>query len=459
MGDLFASLTAAARALDAQRMGLDVVGQNIANVNSPGYTRRTVEFAPVPPYVRFSAGSGVDVVGVHAQRDALLERRVRVETSSERREAALADSLGVVELALGKAGTSIDSDLSAFFDAFATLSEDPTSAVARNEVQVQADGLATSFRNVAGRLDAARRDADTQIGGVVDEINSLVARVAALNETIATSTPEAALTPRDEQQLLVKQLSELVDVTVLQREDGGIDVSIGNGRPLVVGVTSYQVNGAATLAGGLTELTLGGFSITGEITSGKLGGLLEVRDVAVPAYQSQLDDLAYAVAEEVNTLHQAGYDRNGDPGGELFSFRAALTGHAGAASLIELNTAVAADPSLIAAAGIPESGDNQTARAIAQLRDQRVLGGGTATLNDAWGQIVYRVGRDVRNADAEQKSRSEIVNQVEALRDAVSGISLDEEASQMLRFQRAYEANARFFKAIDQTLDLLMQLH
>ncbi len=457
MSDLFSTLTTAARALEAQRLGLDVVGQNIANVNTPGYTRRVVDLAAVPPYIRLSAGGGVTATGIHAQRDLLIERRLRLETSAERREATVSEQVGVVELSLGKAGQSIDANLSAFFDAFATLAEEPTSAIARNEVQDRAQMLSASFRDISSNFNEARLDADAQLGAAVDEINDLAKRVRALNTTIATAAKELTLAPRDEQSQLVKRMSELVDVTVLERTDGGVDVSVGNGRPLVVGSSAYEID-MSIGASGYRDMVTGGFDLNDEITGGRLGGFLEIRDRMLPSYQAQLDELAYAVATEVNALHTSGFDLSGTAGTALFTFSPSVVGASGAASAIRFNPAIAADASLIVASGTTEAGGNTVARAIAATRDSRVLAGGTATLNDAWGQLVYRVGRDVSNAQAEQKNRSEIVNQVESLRDQVSGISIDEEASLMLRFQRAYEVNARYFRAVDQTLDVLLSL-
>jgi flagellar hook-associated protein 1 len=122
-----------------------------------------------------------------------------------------------------------------------------------------------------------------------------------------------------------------------------------------------------------------------------------------------------------------------------------------------VNPTVAADPRLVAAAGVANGGDNQGARAIAALREQGVLNGNTATLSDAWGQLVYRVARDTKGATDESASRKAIVDQVDALRDQVSGVSLDEEAMHLLKFQRAYEANARFFSVIDQTIGILLE--
>ena len=119
---------------------------------------------------------------------------------------------------------------------------------------------------------------------------------------------------------------------------------------------------------------------------------------------------------------------------------------------------VAADPSLVAAASIASPGDNQTARAMSALRDARVMSGNTATMNDAWGRIIYRAGTDSATAKSDVGSHNEIVQQMEGLRDATSGVSLDEEAMSMLKFQRAYEASAKFFTTINGALDTLMNM-
>ena len=123
-----------------------------------------------------------------------------------------------------------------------------------------------------------------------------------------------------------------------------------------------------------------------------------------------------------------------------------------------MNAAVAADPNLVVAAGVASAGDNQAARQIADLRDARVMFGSTATLHDAWGRLIYQAGTDTQVARQEQRSRGEIILQVEALRDSISGVSLDEEAANMIRFQRAYEANARFFTTVDESIETLINM-
>jgi flagellar hook-associated protein 1 FlgK len=443
--------------MEAQRIALDVTGQNIANVNTPGYTRRVVDFSAIPPSSQYSAGDGVVARDIRSQRDVLLERRLEQETMASSREAALAEALGVAELALGTGEASIDTRLSAFFDSFARLADNPTSPVARQDVALQGASLAAAFRDTADRLASARRDANTQLGAALDEINALASRIAVLNESLSTAANDPArLHIADQQGQLVRQLSELADVRVLQRPGGGIDIDIADGRPLVVGQTAYSLSGTATGPDGMLQITIEGADITGELTGGKAGGLLIARDGRIPAYLAQLDEQAYALAQTVNGIHAAGYDLGGATGQPFFAFSTTITPPAGSAGALIVDAAVSADPARIAAAGVALPGDNQVARAMADARDARVLAGGTATLGEAWGNLVYRVGRDVQSARQEASMRSEVTRQVEALRDQVSGVSLDEEAMNLMKFQRAYEANARFFRVIDQTLDMLL---
>jgi flagellar hook-associated protein 1 FlgK len=457
MSDLLSSLSSATRALEAQRMGLDVTGQNIANVNTPGYSRRVVDFAPVPPESNRSAGRGVDVVAVRAQRDLMIERRLQQELPAERREAAVAEALSIVEVALGDPGASVDAALNRYFDAFATLAQTPSSSVARQEVLLQGESVAATFRDMAGRIALSQRETDGQVRSLTQDVSALAAQISQLNDSIQRTGASSAgtLHLQDQQGELVRQLSEIIDVDVLHRADGGVDITIGNGRALVIGENDYPLT--ASTVGGVNRMFSAGVDVTAEISGGTLGGVIFTRDVLLPAYASDLDEIAYEFATQVNAVHAAGVGGDGGTGRDFFSFVPAIGGAAGAAGAIGVNVAVAADSRLIAAAGAGGPvGDNSTARDLAALRHERVFGG-TATLSDAWGQLVYRVGRDSQVAQDEQSSRQDIVSQVEALRDQVSGVSLDEEAMQLMRFQRAYEANARFFRAVDMTIDTMMQ--
>jgi flagellar hook-associated protein 1 FlgK len=449
----------AARALDAQRLGLDVAGQNVANVNTPGYARRTADFASVPAATSVNAGGGVEVQGIRTIRDRFLERRIEQEVPAEYREAALAEMLQVVEASLGRPGASVDAQLSELFGSFSRLADAPTSAVARDDVLNQAQQLARAFEDISARLVEAQQAADFRARTTVAEVNALANRIATLNLAYgATGGRTGALSLDDQQSTLIGQLSELIDIDVLERPGGGVDITIGQGRALVVGEHAFAIEARPLPPSGLSAMVVGGRDVTDEVTGGRLGGVLAARDTAIPEYIRRLDDLAYAVATEVNAVHATGFDLLGAAGGAFFTFALPPSGSAGAAAALRVDSALAADPRRIAAAGVAEAGDNAAARALAGLRDARVLDGGTATLVDGWSQLVYHVGRDTRASLDERESRGAIVRQVQSLREQVSGVSLDEEAAHLMKFQRAYEANARYFTVIDETLVTLLSL-
>ena len=454
VSNTFGVLSGTASALAAHRTGMEVAGQNIANASTPGYRRRVVDFAALAPVRPLDAGTGVEVVQIRAERDQLLEQPLFRERPALARESAIAEALGVVETALGDPGQSLDADLARFFDAFARLAEDPTGSTARQTVLTEGEQLAAAFRDMADRLASNRRDADSALRSHVTQVNALVARIATINRSLGTAATGQSLQLIDEQSEAVRELSELVDINVLDRQDGGIDVYFGAGRPLVIDGIAHQLTATPTGPSGRVVLSSNGTTVTTEITGGRVGGLIYVRDTLVPAYEARLDELALSVVTEVNTLHDAGFDVTGADAGLFFTTLASQTG---AAAAIAVDPTLAADSRLVAAASVAVAGDNQTARAIAGLRDARVLDGNQATMSDAWAQLVFTVGRDVQSAEQEQRTREGMVTQIETLQDAVSGVSLDEETLLLLRFQRAYEATARFFQAIEDTLDVLFQ--
>jgi flagellar hook-associated protein 1 FlgK len=461
MSGLFTMLRSAASALDAQRYGLDVTGHNIANVNTPGYSRRRVSLSEVAPPDVLTAGGGVRVDGVVAERNRFLERRIRNEFPAEQRQDALAEALSQVELGLADNGGAINDRLTAFFDAFARLADLPTSSTARQEVILRGRELGSAFRGASSSLTASQQELDAEVRATLDSINALATTIARLNEALGNLDPThpEALQLQDQVRHAVEELSKLTSIDALERPTGGFDVSIGSGRSLVVGTEVYALSAASRPVTGLADVVAAdGTVITTQIGGGRLKGTLDARDTLVPGYRTALDQLAYTVVTAVNTLHTGGYDSSGTAGQPFFQ---ALGTSTNAASLIDLNPALAADggETLVAASNDPTAaGDNGAARAVAALRDARLLAGGTATPTDYWSQIVYRVGRDTQAARDEHRTRAALVRQAESLRESASGVSLDEEAANLMRFQRAYEANARFFRSVDETLATLLRM-
>lgn len=450
---LFQSLASATSGMNAARLGLEVTGQNIANINTRGYSRRLLSLAEARPAGADEAGRGVEVLGIRAARDFFINARLGREGAGLAKDEAILNGVGMVEAAIGLPGESIDAKLTAFFDSFSNLAVDVTSAPARDNVVSQAQALAHSIGTMSRWFSTQQTDADAGVRNGVAQLNELATRLAQLNVGITTGGP-AVETLRDERDLVLSEMSELADVALVTRADGAIDVTVANGRALVVGGTAYAIEVSDTPPSGYASLSLHDANITGAITNGRLGGLIELRDAVMPRYHAGLDQLAYDLAGQVNALHVTGTDGDGNPGGNFFT---PLTTVAGAAQALEVDPAVVANSQLVAGSATSSAGDNQIAQAIAALRDNEFMSGGT-TPAGAWSAIVYEVGSDVSAARTASSTREQVMRQLQQLRDQAAGVSLDEEAAALIRYQRSYEASARYFTTIVDTLDTLLSL-
>ena len=242
MPGLFDSLQATARALEAQQYALETVGQNIANVNTPGYSRREVDLAEVAPTGKFSTG-GVTVAGVRANRDSFTERRLWNENPLDQQQRTLASLLGAAQNAVGAPGQALDADLTSFFDAFANLAQSPTSGPARQTLILQAQSLGVSFAQVSDQWTSLQRDIDQQVRSVVADINQYSKQIASLNATLAQAGGETSIvgqTVADQLHAAVDGLSGLIQIGVTTNPDGQVNISYSGGA-LVMGAHSYAL--------------------------------------------------------------------------------------------------------------------------------------------------------------------------------------------------------------------------
>jgi flagellar hook-associated protein 1 FlgK len=455
MSGLFDSLTSASHALDAQRMGLDVVGQNLANVNTPGYARRRLILGEVPPTDPSNAGRGVEVLQVQAQRDIFIENRLRNEQQGASFTDAQLQNLSSLQAGIGLPGQGLDASLAGLFDSFSALATDVTSVPARDAVVAQGKNVAQSFNTLAQRIQNAQLDADGNIRASVAEINDLAKQVAQLNGRITSANGSDVEALRDQRNVALSRLSELAGVTVTESSTGAVTVSVGPGNPLVVETDTFTLDMSPTTPSAMGRLSIGGVDITNQFNQWQIGGLLQVRDTILPGYMNKLDQMAYDIATQVNAVHSAGFDAAGNPAGDFFVQPGAV---AGAAAAMAVDPGVAANSQLVAGSLTGAAGDNQTATALAALRNQRVMSGGTATPSDAWGQFVYTVGADISSAQSQSDTHDQVVLQLQKLRDSASGVSMDEEAAWLMKYQRAYEASARYFTTVNSAIDTLMAM-
>jgi len=444
---LLNSLGAATSALDAQRRGLEITGRNMANLNAPGYARRTVTI------VTGEAGAGTSAQ-VTSTRDAALDTRYRRELQMAVTDRVVAEELRAIEGRVQSSGTSVDARLNAFFDAWSLLASQPSSTTARQGVVAEGRLLSSAFIDTQSAFTDARQGIDLRIRTGTDALNALASQLALTNDAVMTrrGDPDDLA---DRQAQLLEQMSELADIRVVMQADGTRDVTTSSGAVLVEGRSSSAIITEAGSDNGLAQLRLHGADITRDVTGGQLGGWLTVRDGQLPDYMTRLDALASSAEAAVNAAHEAGISATGAAGLPFFTRRAGVPS---AASAMQVNPELVGNPALVAASTTGTAGDNGTARAIAGLRTAAPVGGDGATVLESWSALVFAVGTDTQSAQARRDTRDAVMAQLAHLRDQAVGVSLDDEAAALMRYQRAFEANAQYFAAINDTLMTLMAL-
>ena len=310
--------------------------------------------------------------------------------------------------------------------------------------------LAGAFSHAANSLSTLQQNVDLSVSQSVSQINGLTSRIAKLNVEVASSvtTGQNAGSFIDQRQQLTNELSNLVDVSTIEAGDGTVTLTSSDGVPLVVGGLSFDLTSQADPATGLQHVFSQGTDVTSKISAGQLAGQLQVRDQELPAIKTSLDSLAAGLANSLNTQHQAGFDLQGAPGGTLFTPPPA--GGVGAAASFEV---AITDPSKIAASGGPapgSAGDNTNANALLALKDQSIINNQTPL--NFYSGLVFKIGNDVSFAQGNQQSGSQVLQQLQNLQGGVSGVSINEEAANLVRYQTAYSAAAHVASVIDSLL-------
>ncbi|MFF5232002.1 flagellar hook-associated protein FlgK [Dactylosporangium sp. NPDC000521] len=460
----FSGLNTALSALYAQRRALDITGQNIANVNTEGYSRQRVELTPVENVTepaRYSTssgvGDGVRITGVTRLHDEFMTNRTRAEHGLNEYLQAQKTVYANVEQALGEpSDTGLQAQLSEYWSAWSDVANRPGDTSARTQLLSRANTVAGSMRTTRANLEQLYSATREQLTADVNVVNQTTASVADLNTRIALAKvadmPTNELTDKRDQ--LVLRLSELTGATARPKEDGTTDVLLA-GAVLVQGDTARELvaSGSSAVDGRLLAPAKVTFSdgTAVSITTGRIASRLESLTTTVPDAVAGLDRVAGLLIQSVNTQHAQGWDITVVPpatvptpqqGGAFFSGTDART----------IGVAIT-DPTKVAASSTssnPFQGDNATA--LADLAK-----------NPAGADVQYRnyvvdVGIAAQTVNRRADAQQVIADDVTAAEQAGSGVSLDEEMTNMLQFQRAYEAAAKVISVVDSTLDSLINM-
>jgi len=447
--NLFSTLNTSYLGLIAQQNALQTTSHNVANANTPGFSRQkaimeTTTPLPYPSLQRSvgagQIGTGVMVGSIDRVRDAFLDTQVWRETaslSSWEEKQKLLEQIEVVFM------EPADSSLSGFFEdfwnAWQELSKNAESEAVRTALLESANNLTDSFNHIARQLNQMGIDLQTTVQNQVEEVNSLASQIAALNVQIESisitgDNPNDLLDRRD---LLLDELAKYTDFTVVKQNNNVIDIEV-DGRKLVEGKDyfewSYTLGNQVSWAADAEAINLKDGGI-----KGALDGIGLVND-----YKEKLDDVAQNLIEKINDQHTQGHDLNEDDGSDFFSFEEidgvneyALTMKV----LIE-------EADKIAAASVDEGKAGGTnALAIAQLRSD---------IEGDYQKIITALAVDAHQANRMVENQSSLVYQLENRRISVSGVSLDEEMVNLIQFQRAYQANSQAIRVVDELLDTLV---
>jgi len=448
---LFTTLQTSANSLAVVSQGLQLTEDNVANASTPGYSRQSLQVESQPLDITAGLPGGVLSAGTQSSDDPYADALVRTQQSGLGLATEQANDLGSLEPYFSlSSSSSISSSLSEFFNSFSSLSITPNDATARQTVINDSSQLAQSFQQTANGLVSQSTSIRSAVGGTVTDINGLATHIANLTTqgaSGATGTQNAGVSAQLNSDL--EQLSQYAQVTVLQQPNGSLNVYLNGRTPLVLGDQVSAIS--ATSTSGRTQiLDSTGRDITSDFNTGQLGGELQTVNTTIPGYLTQLNTLAQTFADQVNGALANGVDSTGAaPAQNLFSYDPAQ----GAARTLSV-TSITPDQVAAASAGAP--GGNGNALAVAALAQAPLVAG--ATFDQAYGNLAANVGLDISNAQAAQTTSQGLLTQAQSLQSQNSGVSLDQEAVNLIQYQRSYEATSKLINVVDQMLQSLIDM-
>ncbi len=451
MGNLLASLLNTATAMKVFENGLTVTQENVTNANTPGFVKQTQTFQALPFDLSVGLPGGVSAGPVLSSRDGFAEHSVRDQQTALGLYQQKVTDLTPLQSSFDLSSTSgLSPAMNDLFSSFSQLSINPNDTISRQAVLDKATTVAQQFRNTANGILSQGTNIDQQSRSTIESINHLAGLVAEVNSNNRVD-PSGGINAGLDAELnsSLEQLSQLVNFTALQQPNGTVSVYVGGQTPLVVGGQVYAIHGDYS-APQTAIVSSTGADISGQITGGQLSALLDDKNNVIPSYINDLNTLAQSFADQVNTTLSNGIDQNGAaPVRDLFTYDPII----GAAVTLSVNSLT---PDQIAAALPGAAGGNGNAVNLANLASAKGVNG--YTFSQFYGNLGGRVGNDLSAAKDSQTTKQNLLSQAQALRQQVSGVSLDQEAENLITFQRSYQATAKMLTVLNTLTETLMNI-
>lgn len=468
MSDIGNILNIGLSGLRAFKTGIEVTAQNIANVDTPGYSQKEVVLGPKeatggPPYFF----NGVEVSEIKRSYDEELTRQISAQTGQTEYWQTKKEYLGRIEDIFNESDQSgLSSDLDAFWNAWQKLSLNPNDYGGRQEVVSMTNRLSENLASRSGDLQEVKSNIDEEMSTTIEAVNQSVIKIAEINRQIGEAIGGQVNDYKDQLDKLVEDLSQQVNINYWQEKNGQITVSL-NGHSLVEGNHAISLASATDDQGHtivqkkLNDGTL--VDITDRIRPGKLQGLLELGNEIIPGYMDKLDKLAFTLSEKVNEQHRTGYGLDGSTDIDFFTpanGAAVFTSSQGAARNLALNPDLEDNPDLIAASSTAAIQDNENALKMADLQQNPIIeeGGQFLRANDYYASFQQTIGRDTQRANTDTDHHQMILNNLKDRRSMISDVSLDEQLANLIKFQQTYNASAKVVSTADQMMSTLLNI-
>lgn len=473
MAGLFNALNAARTSLEVNQKSIEVVGNNISNVNTEGYSRQYTDLTPYPSvnFGDFFVGQGVRVTDVRRDHDVFVQNQLVEKSADFGYQNAQSRPLSELERVLTITEDNIATDIDELFDSWQELSASPSDLVLRDVVIQRGEVLSQSFNNTINDLNTVQDNINDTIISKVEDINSKITEIADLNDRIMQIEINGAQanSARDRREGLAKELAENIGAQSYFSSNGMLVVQLPGGLPLVQGTETMSLAAVTTGSSLDIELTAAGVvrTLDQRNMGGEFQGLLYLRDTFIPALEDDLDRLAYEVSVQVNTQHAAGAGLDSITGRIFFTDPPNLAALPPTDPWLDAARAISISPTLIAEqiataqAPTPPDlvapGDNRNALLLADL-DESYLINGIDNFNSFYGKITARVGIETNQNELSRQGAEDSVVQLENLRDSLAGVSLEEEMIELIQFQRGFESSAKFLTTVDEMMDTVLNI-
>ncbi len=474
MAGLFSALNAARTSLEVNQKSIEIVGNNISNMNTEGYSRQSAELSTYPSvnFGDFFVGQGVKVSDVKRDHDVFVTNQLRDKIVDFGRENGQTQSLAELERVFNITEENIATDIDKFFDSWQELSASPSDLVLRDIVIQRGALLSTNFNNTANELIVVEQNINDSIISKVDGINSQIEEIAELNQIIFNIEihGQTANTARDKRDELAKGLASSLGAQSYTIDNGMLSVQLPGGLPLVQGNEGMTIE--AVTSGASLDLVLHAGGVTRNIGLNQLGGefegLIDMRDTFIPAMKNDLDRDAYEISSQVNYQHSQGVDLNNATGTSFFSGTGAgalppppavpadyLNAARNMSVVITDSNEVAAGEFSAATPVAP--GDNRNALIMSNLGETYLING-SDNFDSYYGKMTSRVGIRSNQNQLSLQGAEDAVVQLENLREGLSGVSLEEEMIDLIVYQRGFESSAKFLSTVDELMDSVINL-